>query len=62
MQRPNISKRIIIISPSKRKYQVTFGSNFDPGLDRANPLGCPVYKNGAIWHVLLHFECSYNKS
>ena len=37
MQRPNISKRIIIISrPSKRKTQVTFGSNFDLGLDGAN--------------------------
>lgn len=32
-----ISKRIIIISgPNKNKNQVTFGSNFNPGLDRVN--------------------------
>ena len=39
MQRPKISKRIIVISdPSKSKNQVTFGSNFGPGLDRINTL------------------------
>ena len=37
MQRPKISKRIIIVrSPTKNKNQGTFGSNFDPGLDRVN--------------------------
>ena len=36
-QRPKISKIIIVISgPTKNKNQVTFGSNFDPGLDRVN--------------------------
>ena len=54
MQKPKISKRIIIInSPSKNKNQVTFGGKFDPGLDRVNtwvalsvrtePFGLVVY-------------------
>ena len=38
-QRPKISKLIIVInSPSKSKNQVTFGSNFDSGLDTINTL------------------------
>ena len=37
MQRPKISKGIIIVrGPTKNKNQVTFCSNFDPGLDRVN--------------------------
>ena len=36
-QRQKISKIIIVISgPNKNKNQITFGSNFDPGLDRVN--------------------------
>ena len=61
-QRPEISKRInVISSPSSHKQestnQVTFGSNFDHGLESQH-LGCPVYKNGTTWCVYLHFECS----
>ena len=37
MQRPKISKGIIIVrGPTKNKNQVTFDSNFDPGLGRVN--------------------------
>ena len=47
MQRPKTSKIIIIVrGPTKTKNQVTFGSNFDPDLDRVNTWASLFIKRG----------------